>query len=108
MTIECALPGGGILNRQVLRAPTPTCNVASMAASFLLQLIHASLTTNTNHCSSAGMANFGYNRPEGMPGIDQGQRFESYAAGAGGNSAHHKVSSSIFGNTTGSKTSLAG
>lgn len=55
-----------------------------------------------------GMINFGYNRPEGMPGVDQGQRFESHAAGVGGGNAHHKVSSSIFGNTTGSKTSFAG
>ncbi|CAM9458357.1 unnamed protein product, partial [Ectocarpus fasciculatus] len=52
-----------------------------------------------------GMADFGYNRPEGMHGVGQDQRFESYS-GAG--SSSHRVSSSIFGNTTGSKTSFVG
>ncbi|CAB1108922.1 unnamed protein product [Ectocarpus sp. CCAP 1310/34] len=52
-----------------------------------------------------GMADFGYNRPEGMQGVSQDQRFESYSGGGG---STHRVSSSIFGNTTGSKTSFVG
>ncbi|CAM9876071.1 unnamed protein product [Scytosiphon promiscuus] len=56
-----------------------------------------------------GMVNFGYNRPEGTHGVDQGQRFESYTAGAGGgNPIRGNASSSIFGNTTGSRTSFVG
>lgn len=56
-----------------------------------------------------GMTNFGYNRPESAHGEDQGQQFEPYATGGmGATNSHHRVPSSIFGNTTGSKTSVVG
>lgn len=54
------------------------------------------------------MANFGYNRPEAAGEVEYGERFQpNHGAGAGGGSAHH-VSSSMFGNTTASKTSFVG